>query len=239
MSDQNIEDVEEDYTQKEVNNIFLEACKRGKLNFVKFFMHDKNLKYRVNLKYNGNDGLVFASNNNHYDIVEYLLQYQEVRENLCFDLDNIFINACANNLTGSLKVLLQYAKDSNIDLPYKDGFSNACNFERLDALILLTSYKYIRDSIGNDFMLKEFDLATKHSRESVIKFFLTHESLDFRINSKYYFHKISGFNPYSVKVKVSGDSKPFLETYNLNNDLVGLLKTNNDVSERPKKRLKL
>jgi ankyrin repeat protein len=238
MNNHDTED--EDYTEKEVKTIFLEACKRGKLDFVKFFMHDKELKNRVNLKKDGNDGLILASDNNHGDIVDYLLEYKEITSNLSFDLKDLFLSACTSNLVRSLSPLIKYAKKSNLELPYDKGFSSACTREHVDILTILNSHKYIRDAIGNDFMLKQFDLATKNSREPVIKFFLTNESLEFRINSKYYFHKISGFNPTYMRVKVSSDSKPFLDTYHLNNDLAASLTVNHEKNnERPKKRLKI
>lgn len=154
MNNHNIEDDSEDYTEKEVKNIFLEACERGKLDFVKFFIHDKELKHRVNLKKDGHDGLVLASNNNHGDIAEYLLDYKEVTSNPSFDLKALFLSACTSNFVRSLNPILKYAKNSNIDIPYDKGFSSACTMEYVDILMILNSHKYIREAIGNEFMLK-------------------------------------------------------------------------------------
>jgi hypothetical protein len=231
---------EDDYSQGEVEDIFIEACIRGRLDFVKYFMHDKSLKHNVNLHEYGYNGLMQALNNDHHEIVDYLMPYENIKPNPYSQLNDFFLHACKNNLFKSLKVLIHHATAIKFNPPYKRGFSLSCKFGHIDNIILLTSYPHICETIGNEAMLNEFDLAAKSSNDPVVKFFLSQEHLNFKINPQYYFLKDVGFNPHHIRVKLTQDSKPFLDNNLLKNDLVTNLSINEEKEpNRSKKRLKI
>jgi len=213
--------IEEDYTEKEVSDIFFEACKRGKLDFVDFFIHNKALKYNVDLKKDGYKGLDLALDNGQEKIVDYLLKYKEVTSDREFNFDEIFRLACAEDQPKILEVLIKHADETNIASNYnfKEAFSCSCRGACIKNIKTFLSNQHIVGALSNNYLLEKFDEATRTANEKLVHFFLTDDSLDFRINSKYYFFKISGFNPYYQRVKINKDIEPLVASYDLDHEL--------------------
>lgn len=219
MNNQNIEDNE--YTEQEITNLFFEACKRGKLKFIDFYIHSKELANNVNLSKNGYSGLSVALDNKQAEVINYLLQYKEVTSDSEFNFDNIFKIACCEDCPKVLEALINYSHQVGIATRYdfKEAFSCSCKSASVENINFFLSHQHLVGELSNEYILEKFDEAAKTANEKLVDFFLNNDSLDFKINSKYYFFKLSGFNPHYMRVKIHKGVRPLVESYELYNDL--------------------
>lgn len=83
---------------KRLKDIFIEACRKGDLNCVKYILTDESIDYKKRRFINIYHGFKEACNLGHFNIVEYLLTSNEIP--IKIDLLNDsggFFQACQNN----------------------------------------------------------------------------------------------------------------------------------------------
>ena len=113
---------------------FLSACKKGQKEVVELF-----LKYSstLNIGLNNFDHyaytpLIYAAKKGHYEVVRILLQNEGIDVNGVDEYDRTAFNwACINGNIKTVKVIIEYAVERNIDLNKQDklkatGYINTC-----------------------------------------------------------------------------------------------------------------
>jgi ankyrin repeat protein len=102
--------------QHELNELFVNACITGELDVVKYLLTSPELNIHAQINYNQNDGLYFATVQNHVPIVEYLLTSPELTEKANIVDKNSnggndpFISCCAEGHIYLLKLFLTSPK---------------------------------------------------------------------------------------------------------------------------------
>jgi len=65
---------------EDINKEFVEACAKGNINLVEFFLTSPEIDYHPHISINNDHALVWACRNNHNDTVKYLLSSPKIKD---------------------------------------------------------------------------------------------------------------------------------------------------------------
>ncbi len=163
------------YSQEELNNTFIKACKIGNLSMVRYLLTSPELKQHADIHAIEDSGFQWACEKGHLHIVQYLLTSPELTEyaDMHSWSDVCFRVACANNHLKIVKYLLtspELKSHANIHAMNDGGFLWACEQDCLDVIPYLLSFngeQYI------DFQKTKYNLdwAMQDERTRFVKAF--------------------------------------------------------------------
>lgn len=226
---------ENHYSQHEVNEIFLLACEKGRLDFVKFFLHDKSLKYHVDIEKYGETGVLEAIYSNRPNVLEYLLLSPEVKVKPKYDVHYTYEQACMHHSADILKVIIKDAENKKIPISYSSGFSKACESANISVVEYFTSDPEMSKHITPEKEFNEFSKAIYKDNLAIIDFFLFREKRNFSMNPNYFLRKRKAFNPNLPRLTKPVENLLIASKLNIDFNL----KNENQEQEKTPKRIKV
>jgi hypothetical protein len=220
--------------QFEVDRAFVLACENGDLDLVKECLNNTKLAYNADLGNHSTDGLLYAIDGNHPHLVEYFLFTKDIEEHLNIDVSELLSFKFPYNETSLdiMKLVLRYAKENKQDIPHQLPFHNACQVENITTIKLFLSDEEFNKKIGIGYQLACFEKFLLQNKFNLVHFFLTEDSLDFRVNVKYFINLIN-----DSEKKIDPSIHNLLNTFDFHNNLnKSLSKGNNEIDKSRIKR---
>lgn len=131
-------------SQDRINLLFLDACRNGELDKVKYFLTSPEINRYADIHVDQDAALLFATREGHYEVIEYLLNSPDLKENISIHAqgDYALIGACISGDIEMAKYLLTSPTlKEHIDIHtggsnYKSDkpFITAYSYERLELI---------------------------------------------------------------------------------------------------------
>jgi len=135
----------------EINMDFINACKNGNLEEVKYLLNSKHLKANANVEYEGFKGFLFACAKGQLNIIDYLIAKESWKYDFQQHYENALKFACAKGHFEIVKFLLtsDMVKGRD-DIIINPGFVSACESGEIEIVkYLFENYKDRLDKFSN------------------------------------------------------------------------------------------
>lgn len=143
---------------------YFEACAKGYLDIVKYFITSADLIKNVDPTSNKSVALIYACNENQLEVIKYLLESQEIKQK--FDLHTYSNSpiriACTGGYMDIVKYLFEYAhreKTTEHQAFEESAFKNACYHEKKEVIeYLIFDYKIQKTHVIESYLNVNKDL---------------------------------------------------------------------------------
>jgi ankyrin repeat protein len=127
-----------DLSRKVLNLRFTLLCLSGNLEEVSYILTSPDLKVHADIHTRGDQGLIYAFDGKHYDLVKYLLSSTNLKEHADINVSHgsVLLQCCVDGNLDMVKFLLSAPiLKQHIDIEYHDdGFILACKNHHLDII---------------------------------------------------------------------------------------------------------
>jgi ankyrin repeat protein len=148
------------WNQKELDDIFIILCEKGKLKEIKYLFTNEDLLLRPKINENRYNPLRVAAQEGHINVLHYLLTSTDLKENADIHLHNDYalISACEKNHLETVKYLLSSPKlreHANIHAQRDGALKTAILYNNFEiAHYLLTDEKLKEKANANEALLE-------------------------------------------------------------------------------------
>ena len=162
----------QNYSLYEIDTEFINACKKGNLEVVKYLLTSTELKDNADIHVDNDYGFRFACYYGKLEVVRYLLTSTDLKEHADIHANNDlgFTNACYNGYLEIIKYLLtspELKDHADIHANNDEGFRYACVNEKLEIVkYFIFNYKIdknenIQEYLENDLKEENINLYNK------------------------------------------------------------------------------
>ncbi len=192
------------YDQEQLNDAFIDACRNGDLEIIRYLLTSSELKEHADIHINDDDGFHWACASGYLEIVRYLLTSPELKEHVDIHSENDggFRWACEKGHLDIVRYLLtssELTEHSDIHAYNDCGFQWACERGHLEVVRYLLTSPELNDHADihtNDDMGFQWACNNGHlelvvyllglSGERYIDFQKTKYNLDWSIENQYH-----------------------------------------------------
>lgn len=145
-----------DFSQEEINQAFLNACKYKNLETVRYLLTTQELNFNADINLQNGHALQLACEGGELAIVEYLINSPELKKHIIINdnIDEGFLEACMHGgkkgmeLVKYLLTSPKLTKHADINIDNGQGFIIACNKGNLELVKYLTSSSDLKEHIN-------------------------------------------------------------------------------------------